>query len=187
MEFRSGMFPAFDSGSARYIHILSKGASVMKKLLLLLVAVLFSSSTVFAGDAGVDFDLHVSNRGPAPIIVPTPPLFLVPPDLGFEVAVGVNFDMFHIDGRFYQCREGYWYAAPRYDGPWEGVGPKHLPPGLAKKRYTEIIRLRDVEYVRYQKEKDHYHGKSYRPAKNQHGKGNGHGNGNGNGKKNKNK
>jgi hypothetical protein len=159
----------------------------MKKMLLLFVAVMFSASAAFAADVG--FDLHVSNRVPAPIIVPEPPLFLLPPHLGFDVAVGVDFDMFHIDGRFYQCREGHWYVAPRYDGPWEGIGPKHLPPGLAKKRYTEIIRLRDAEYVRYRKEKDHYHGKTYRPGKSQHGQGNdhGHGNGKGKGKGNKNK
>lgn len=153
----------------------------MKKIVLLLAAVLLAAPAAYAGDVGFDLDLHIGNRTSAPIIVEEPPLFLVPPELGFEVAVGVAFDMFHIDGRFYLCREGRWYAAPYYDGPWQGVGPKHLPPGLAKKRYAEILRYREVEYSRYKKHGRHYRGQSYRPEKGHHGQGNGGGKGKGNG------
>lgn len=149
----------------------------MKKLVLLLAAALLAAPAAYAGDVGFDLDLHIGNRAERPVAVHEPPLFLVPPELGFQVAVGVAFDMFRIDGRFYLCREGRWYVAPYYDGPWEGIGPKHLPPGLAKKRYTEIIRFRDAEYARYRNEKHHYHGKSYRPEKGRHRKGNGNGKG----------
>ncbi len=151
----------------------------MKKIVLLLAAVLLAAPAAYAGDVGFDFDLHIGNRAEPPIVVQEPPMFLVPPELGFQVAVGVAFDMFRIDGRFYTCRDGHWYVAPYYDGPWEGIGPRQLPPGLAKKRYVEIIRYRDAEYARYRKEKHHYHGKSYRPEKGHHGQGNGNGNGKG--------
>jgi hypothetical protein len=153
----------------------------MKKFVLLVAATLLAVPAAHAGEVGFDFDLHIGNRAEAPIVVQEPPLFLAPPELGFHVAVGVPYDMFFVSGNFYLCRGDRWSVAPHYDGPWQGVGPRHLPPGLAKKRYTEIIRFRDAEYARYRKDKHHYHGKSYRPEKGHHGQGNGGGKGNGNG------
>jgi hypothetical protein len=147
----------------------------MKTLFALLLSILLCASAAWAGDVGFNLDLHIGSQPMAPITVSEPPLFLTPPELGFQVAVGAVYDMFRIDGRFYLCREGRWYAASRYDGPWQGIGPKHLPPGLAKKRYRDVLRLRDAEYAHYRKARKQYNGKLYRPEKSNPARGKGRG------------
>jgi hypothetical protein len=138
----------------------------MKKALPVFLAVaLFGTSPALASDIGLDLNLHLGSRSAAPIIVEEAPLFLVPPTLGFQVAVGVPYDMFLIDGRYFLCREKVWFAAPGYGGPWGVIPHDRLPPGLAKRRYTEIIALRDEEYGHYKRDRDHYKGKAYRPGK----------------------
>jgi len=149
----------------------------MKKIcLILLAAAIGGASPAIAGDVGFDLNLHIGDRSPAPIIVQEPPLFLVPATLGFQVAVGVPYDMFHIDSVFYLCKEKVWYEAHSYSGPWTVIRRERLPPGLAKRRYAEILSLRDEEYGRYKRDHDHYRGKTYRPGKgdrddHEHGKG----------------
>jgi hypothetical protein len=127
-----------------------------KALLVLLAAALCGASPAIAADIGYDLNIHIGNRSPAPIIVDEPPLFLVPATLGFQVAVGVPYDMFRIDGRYYLCKDEVWYAAPGYGGPWVVLKRDRLPPGLAKRRYAEIIALRNEEYGRYKRKHDHY-------------------------------
>lgn len=146
-----------------------------KDLLVLLLAASFTASPAIAGDVGFDLNVHIGNRTPAPIIVEEPPLFLVPPTLGFQVAVGVPYDMFFIDGRYYLCKEKAWYVAPGYGGPWAVLKRDRLPPGLAKRRYAEVIALRDQEYGHYKRDRDHYKGRTYHPGKGEKG---GHGKGN---------
>lgn len=147
----------------------------MKKALpVLLLTALFGASPVFAADIGLDINVHLGSRSPAPIIVEEAPLFLVPPTLGFQVAVGVPYDMFYIEGRYYLCKGKVWHVAPGYGGPWTVIQRERLPPGLAKRRYAEIIALRDEEYGHYKRDRDHYKGKAYRPGKTEkegHGKG----------------
>jgi hypothetical protein len=82
--------------------------------------------------------------------------------------------MFFIGGQYYLCRENAWYVSSGHGGPWTVVQHKHLPPGLAKRRYTEIIALRDEEYRHYKRDRDHYKRKTYRHGKAEkagHGKG----------------
>ena len=107
-----------------------------KAPLFLLAAALFGISPALASDLGLDLNLHLGNRSPAPIIVEEPPLFLVPPTLGFQVAVGVPYDMFLISGRYYLCRDNTWDVAPGYGGPCGVIQHNRLPTGLAKCVYT---------------------------------------------------
>jgi hypothetical protein len=140
----------------------------MKKALpALLAAVLLAAAPAPAVDFGLD--LHLGSRAPAPIIVQEPPLFLVPPGLGFYVAVGVPYDMFYIGGRYYLCKGDAWYVAPGYGGPWAMVVHDHLPPGLRKQKFKEIVALRDAEYRSYRQKPDHYRGKAFKPGKAQQG------------------
>jgi hypothetical protein len=145
-----------------------------KSLPVLLAAALLGTSPALGSDIGFDINLHLGNRSPAPIIVEEAPLFLVPPTLGFQVAVGVPYDMFLIGGRYYLCRDKAWYVSTGYGGPWTVVRHERLPPGLAKRRYTEIIAMRDEEYGHYKRDRNRYQGKTYRPGKAEksgHGKG----------------
>jgi hypothetical protein len=138
----------------------------MKKAFSLLVAMFLGGAwPATAGDVGFDLNLHIGNQAPAPIIVDEPPLFLVPESLGFHVAVGVPYDMFHIEGSFYLCKQEMWYVAPSYSGPWQLTRRDRLPPGLAKRRYADVIALRNEEYRYFQQDPAHYKNKSYRPGK----------------------
>jgi len=159
---------------------------MLRMVTLLLAVTLLTAPAVEqaqASDVGFDLNLHIGSRPRTPIVIQEPPLFLAPSTLGFHVAVGVPYDMVYIDGRYYAYQGGGWFMAPSYNGPWRGVGPKHLPPGLAKRRHTEIVRMREAEYARYRKDRQHYRGQSFRPDKGHgapqpghNGKGPGHGN-----------
>lgn len=127
-----------------------------KALFVLLAAALCGGSSTLAADIGYDLNIRIGNRSPAPIIVDEPPLFLVPEALGFQVAVGVPYDMFRIDGRYYLCKDEIWYAAAGYGGPWVVLQRDRLPPGLAKRRYAEIIALRNEEYGHFKRNRAHY-------------------------------
>lgn len=141
----------------------------MKKVLpVLLAALLGGASPALATDVGVDLNIHLGNRAPAPIIVEEPPLFLVPATLGFHVAVGVPYDMFYLSGRYYLCRENAWYVAPAYGGPWAVVVHDRLPPGLRKHKFKELVAVRDAEYRRYRREDNHYRGKTFKPERARH-------------------
>lgn len=100
---------------------------------------------------------------PVPVIVSRPPLFLAPARLGFLVAVGVPYDMVFIDGYYYLHHDNYWYASPRYDGPWMVAGHEHLPPELRRHKFAKIRDHRDKEYRRYQKQGAKYRGRPYWP------------------------
>jgi hypothetical protein len=139
---------------------------------------------------GADIHLRFGDPAPAPYAVLQPPLFLYPRELGFYVAVGVPFGLFYIDNYYYAPRGGVWYGAPHYNGPWYYVKPGHLPPGLVKHRYRDIIYQRDIEYRNYSRDRDHYHGQKYHPEDryskgkggDDRGKGRGHGSDHGRGR-----
>jgi hypothetical protein len=139
-----------------------------RTLAILFAAVLCGAAPAAATDVGLDLNLHLGSRAPAPIIVEEPPLFLVPPALGIHVAVGVPYEMFYVGGRYYCVKGGSWYVAPAYGGPWAVVVHDRLPPGLRKHKIKELVALRDDEYRRYRREREHYHGKSYRPERDDH-------------------
>ncbi len=102
--------------------------------------------------------------GPNPVIH-DPPLFLYPPSLGFYAAIGIPYDLFYIDRYFYLHHGKSWYRSPRYNGPWGAMKYDHLPRGLRKYRYDDIVRGRNHEYRSYQKERNRYQGRSFRPER----------------------
>lgn len=143
----------------------------MKKFALFLIAFgLLAPPALFAGDVGVNLNINVGHPAPVivapapvPVVVTEPPLFLVPPTLGFSVAVGVPYDMFFVDGRYYVYKGSRWYSGRDYDGPWTVIVRDRLPPKLRKHRYEKIVLIRDEEYHHYRRDRDRYHGRHYRP------------------------
>lgn len=130
----------------------------MKNLIrvLAILSLLFSSAILAqAGDVGINLNVNIG----------APPVFIAPPALGFYVAVGIPYDMFFIDMNYYMYRSGGWYRSSGYNGPWAVVQYRRLPPGLRKHKYAHIIKLRDDEYRNYDRDRDHYQGKQYRPEK----------------------
>lgn len=146
------------------------------KILAGLIGLLLAAAPVQASDVGFNVNLSIGNQ-PAPrvvhavpVVIEEPPIFLYPPQLGFAVAIGIPYDMVYIEGRYYMFRDEVWLVSSHYNGPWGRVKHKHLPPGLRKHKYREIVECRDREYHSYRlaSHDGHYRGKSYKPGKEKH-------------------
>lgn len=94
----------------------------------ILVAVLFAS---VPARADIDVRIDIGNAPPAPqivfrarpheVFVPEERLYVVDdPDLG-------DNDCFHYGGYYWVFREGYWYRANRWRGPFVVVHPRYVP------------------------------------------------------------
>jgi hypothetical protein len=105
----------------------------------------------------------VVSPGPPRVVFGAAPRFIYSPALGFYVAVETPYDLVFDDGRYYLWSNGFWYAAPYYNGPWVSVQAGRLPPRLHRFRYEEIRRHRDLEYHAYLRDKNRYHGRWYVP------------------------
>lgn len=106
---------------------------------------------------------------PAPVVtLDVAPRFIMSSELGFHVSVGVPYDIVYIGQDYYLNRDGRWYRSGYYNGPWESVRHKQLPPGLRKRKLEEIRHQRDNEYRRY--ERDHDRGKWHEPVRHDEGK-----------------
>lgn len=130
----------------------------MPRTLLLLALLLLPAPPGRAGEIKIPLP-------PVPIIVPDPPLFLLPPQLGFRVAVDSPYDLFLVDQRYYVFKDRAWYVGPAYNGPWKAIGIERLPPGLRKHRLQFIRGERDREYRRYRGERDYDRKHGYRPER----------------------
>ncbi len=151
----------------------------MKKQILLTAVLLVSAAPLArAGNVGVDLNINIGNQprevvpvpvpvAPAtpPVVIEEPPEFVAPPALGFYVAVGVPYDLYFTGNNYYVCKGNVWYRSPRYNGPWDVVRYKALPPGLRKHRLENIRHLRDEEYRMYRGDADHYRGRHFRPGR----------------------
>lgn len=102
------------------------------------------------------------------VVIHEPPLFLYTPSLGFYAAIGIPYDLFYIDRSYYLYRGNKWYRSSRYNGPWGSTRYDSLPKVFRKHRYNDIIRGRDNEYRYYQKERDRYQGRAFRPERYEH-------------------
>jgi hypothetical protein len=111
-----------------------------------------------------------------PVAIAAPPDFVAPPELGFYVAVGVPYNLFFYDNSYWLCRNGAWYSAPYYNGPWVSTGFNRVPYGLRRYPMNRIHYFRDNYYGRY-----HGHGgpeyRHFRPGMHEMGR-EGHGRGN---------
>lgn len=154
----------------------------MKKAAVISVIGLFLSFPVISQGGDIGFELTIRGGDqpkpqPAPgpvIVIQEPPVFLVPVALGFQVAVGIPYDMFLISGRYYVYHGDIWYIASSYNGPWTVVKYKNLPPGLQKHRVENIRAIREEEYRNYKAKKEHGEGDGPGRGKEKHkGKGKG--------------
>ena len=135
----------------------------MKRSTLLLIALLLAQAPFAGWAGGIKIPLP-----PVPIIVPDPPLFLQPPQLGFRVAVDTPYDLFIVDNRYYVIKDRVWFVGPGYNGPWQSIGFDRLPPGLRKHQLREIRLERDHELRRYREERDYDRRRAFRPERRHH-------------------
>jgi hypothetical protein len=149
----------------------------MKKVLsVLALATAFGGSIAQASN--VDFNVGINIGTPPriavpvpvpppvyapPVVIEEPPEFIAPPQLGFYAAIGVPYDLFLIDKRYYLNRDNVWYTGPSYNGPWVSVRYKSLPWSLRRHPYERVRYYRDSGYRDYRHsrspywEKHHYH------------------------------
>ena len=154
-----------------------------KKILLLFCAAAFA--TPLSAMAEVNVSVNIGVPGvvvPVPVprprvIVPTlprvvfeaPPLFLAPPQFGFYIGVDVPYDIFFSGSNYYLYYGNSWFRSGYYNGPWVEVQRRHLPYGLRKHRVEYIRSYRDREYRNYDRHRDHYRGRHFRPEHVEHG------------------
>ncbi|WP_243372341.1 hypothetical protein [Geotalea sp. SG265] len=131
----------------------------MKKIVasqVIAMVVAFSGSTVYAGNVGVDLNIHLGDRYRAasvdeyvyqePVLLPVtieyPAVerarFVYPEQLGFYVAVGVPYDLCYIGDSYYLFRDGYWFKARSSRGPWAAQSYRDLPWELRRQRLERI-------------------------------------------------
>ncbi|QXE89064.1 hypothetical protein KP001_11360 [Geomonas subterranea] len=152
----------------------------MKKLIALAFVIVLAAAAT--AQARVDFSVNIGVPvavAPAPVVYPAPvaypappapvayaepPSFIYSPALGFYVSVGLPYDVVYMDNCYYQNRDGYWYMANSYRGPWTYVAPRRLPYGLHQHRYEQIRYYRDHEYRTYLSDRERYRGNWYRPV-----------------------
>jgi hypothetical protein len=161
--------------------IAAKGSSA---LLLVLIAGGFLQSTAHA-----QVSVNVNIGAPPPVIVEAPPPMLFLAEPAVYVAVGVPYDIFFIEGRYYRMHGDNWFWAPGYGGPWVHVVYKSLPPGLRRYKVVQLREYREREYRVYKVQGNKFKGKYFYAVSDDrrhdddddHGHGKGHGNGKGKG------
>jgi hypothetical protein len=138
---------------------------------LIPMALALSVSTTYAGDPGVDVNIHLGNQ-PRQVVVNAPVVtieqdvdFIFPSSLGFYVAVGVPYDLFFVQNSYYLWRDGRWFRAPGSHGPWMAMQQRNLPPGLRRHKLERIRAYRNAEYDVYHRDRDHYRGKHFMTGK----------------------
>lgn len=118
-----------------------------------------------------------ADEPPPPEMAPVPRQYAPPPDVYFEeapqfiyspalnmyVAVGVPYDMVYSGSEYFYFYGGRWFRAPYYDGPWVYTTRAYFPPALRSYRIDRIRHFRDVEFRRFEHDRDHYDGRFHRP------------------------
>ena len=125
----------------------------MKKYFLTAVGVagiLFANSPMLSyGEVNSPL-LALGNR--PSFYIDSPPTFIYVPELGYSVAVKSPYDFIYYDNYYYLYDNGFWYSASFYDGPWIGIFGERLPPLLRGHRVADIIRFRDIEYGKHDRQ-----------------------------------
>ncbi|MRR08042.1 MAG: hypothetical protein EG828_14160 [Deltaproteobacteria bacterium] len=153
----------------------------MKRILfcLALVAVL-PLPNAFASNVDFSLGINIGNRPavvplpPTPVYEPAPvyqeppayqedslemeapPLFIQPPELGFNVAVGIPRDIFFYNNNYYLYQGNAWFISPCYRGPWHVTRYNSIPWVLRKHPTARIRYYRDAGYRHYQKVRSPY-------------------------------
>jgi len=137
----------------------------MKRFFLTLLAVVvvaFSLASAAWGEVNVNVNVGVP--GPR-IVLSSPPDFIMPPSLGFYVAVGTPYDLYRVNNNYYVFHNNAWYRGTYYNGPWRAVNHQQLPQSLRRHNHEQIRAIRDEEYRHYRDNRDSYRGKHFKPDK----------------------
>lgn len=115
-----------------------------------LLIIVLGSPAVHA-DSDVSIGIHVDI--PA-LVYPEPPPMVWYPELGVYIALGSPHRLFFYMGDYFYFRDGVWYIAFGYGGPWQPIERHRLPPHLHK--------FKDHDWPRYQHDAEGYYRRGYR-------------------------
>lgn len=146
----------------------------MRIMATLLLAALLAAPVCVQAESNVSVNINVGAPvlplppppplpGAPKIFFNAPPLFLAPPSLGFYVGVDMPHDLVMVSGIYYLFQGNHWYRANHYNGPWVATRYEQLPPQVRQHRMEKIRYYRDHEYQAYNADRQHYHGRHYRP------------------------
>src|SRR3989442_8640223 len=129
----------------------------MRPTLAVGVALLaLAAGASMAGPAQAHVNVNIGVPGP-PIVVPAPPRLVIVPSTPVFYAPEVEYNYFVYENQHYIFRDGRWFAARTYRGPWRLVAIDRIPrpvaavpvayykvpPGHAKKFARQEWRERD--------------------------------------------
>ncbi len=138
---------------------------MMKHLCGTLLAVAVAAvSLASAAWGAVDVNVNVGIPGPR-IVMSGPPDFIMPPSLGFYVAVGVPHDLYRVGNIYFLFHDNGWHRGTYFNGPWRAVNHSQLPQSLRRHNQDEIRVIRDEEYRHYRDNRVSYRGKHFKPTK----------------------
>jgi len=100
---------------------------------------------------------------PPDIYLDEPPQFIYSPRLNMYVAVDVPYDLVYTGNEYFYFYGGRWFRSPYYYGPWVFATRAYYPPVLLRYRIERIRHFRDLEYRRYERNRNHYDGRFHRP------------------------
>lgn len=133
----------------------------MQKRILFLLLPLWLLVASNTQAANVDVGINVNIGVPA-IVIESPPEFLLIPSLGLHVSIGAPYDLFYLDGFYYQFHNNRWYRSDHYRGPWGYVDRRYLPRRMLKHDYREMLDWRNREYREYNKDRDKHRDRHFR-------------------------
>lgn len=90
----------------------------------LLGVALFAAFGTGPAAAGVNVNVNI---GPPAVVVAAPPEVVAVPNSMVYFAPGVSAELLFFEGFWWTPKEGRWFRARGYDGPWTIVGPRHVP------------------------------------------------------------
>ena len=111
---------------------------------------------------GVDVNINIQIPVPPAVVVEAPPEMIIVPEAGVYVAVGVPYDIYFINARYYYFHNGYWYWARGYGGPWVHVEYRTLPPGLRKYKVERLHEFREHAWKEYRERGQGFKGKHFK-------------------------
>lgn len=120
-----------------------------------------------AGTASSEVNVNI-NIGPPAVVVAEPPEIIVIPRTMVYFAPGVGVDLFFHAGFWWTPKEGRWFRAHSYNGPWVIVAPRSVPVAVVRvpRDYRKIYA--HEHRIPYGQLKKHY---SYRERERREGRG----------------
>jgi len=121
----------------------------MKKQLLMAIGIAGVFAVQPHTDAHADIRIGIEIPGGPGFSFESRPDFIYMDDYGFAVSYGGPHDVIFFGNAYFVFRDGYWYRAYDYRGPWGRIGNHELPGSIRRHNWDEIRRRRDMEYRRH--------------------------------------